>query len=140
MLRQLTEMQIVESANEALKRRVEAVLDMALTTVSSLAELYVSGEKSLSATKDADKGAVENPATSSTPKTDKEDNSDTVSFTPKCLCSDSDIAKQKTAGIDSRSNDTTIDSETNDGAAAGNRADIGGSRRIGAQTAGAIAA
>lgn len=33
----------VSSANEALKKRVEAVLDMAVTTVSSLAESFQSG-------------------------------------------------------------------------------------------------
>ncbi|KAF8971137.1 beta-lactamase-like protein [Flammula alnicola] len=33
----------VNSANDALKKRVEAVLDMALTTVSSLSESFVSG-------------------------------------------------------------------------------------------------
>ena len=35
--------QEVTSANEALQRRVEAVLDMAVTTVSSLSEAFTSG-------------------------------------------------------------------------------------------------
>ena len=33
----------MSSNNDALKKRVEAVLDMALTTVSSLSESFVSG-------------------------------------------------------------------------------------------------
>jgi len=35
--------QTVSSNNDALKKRVEAVLDMALTTVSSLSESFMSG-------------------------------------------------------------------------------------------------
>jgi len=35
--------QTVTSSNEALKKRVEAVLDMAVTTISSLSEAFTSG-------------------------------------------------------------------------------------------------
>lgn len=36
--------QTVNSSNETLKKRVEAVLDMALTTVTSLSETFVTGQ------------------------------------------------------------------------------------------------
>ena len=36
--------QTVTSSNEALKKRVEAVLDMAVTTVSSLSESFTAGK------------------------------------------------------------------------------------------------
>ena len=39
--------QTVTSANETLRKRVESVVDMALTTVSSLSELYSGGMSSV---------------------------------------------------------------------------------------------
>ena len=45
----MMEFQVVECSNEQLRKRVESVLDMALTTVTSLAEAYESDAPTLEA-------------------------------------------------------------------------------------------
>lgn len=52
-------LQVVECSNELLRKRVESVLDMALTTVTSLAEAYESDASTLEAERTAKLAALE---------------------------------------------------------------------------------
>ena len=58
----------VTSANESLRKRVESVVDMALTTVSSLAEMYSGSAPSI--TNDAITKAVEKTPGANAPEVD----------------------------------------------------------------------
>ena len=58
----ITICQIVTSSNESLRKRVEAVLDMAVTTVSSLTESFSSTVSSVHHEEDSEKNAKKGPS------------------------------------------------------------------------------
>ena len=84
----------VESSNETLKKRVEGVLDIALTTVSSLAETYTSEAPSIVDEQSNDK---ETSVSKIKPEEESTSDSEMKPSVENISDSEKDLSKEKTA-------------------------------------------